>query len=201
MTYNSRQKGNVGHAGILSPSRPDATDDFKGFQWGGRLNNVLVHNGKVVDGGSKGLAYSTGVDLGGVTGAELKNVIVEVAADDCFGIKVGPRSEVHHITVNHTTRKVTNRHQQLASIYAGVESDVHHCLVLDGPQEGVKALNGSRVHHNLIKLNTKVTNGYGVIGYGQKDLKIYSNRIENRNGRGIHLSEKSSGWEVYGSLR
>ncbi|MFB3892924.1 MAG: hypothetical protein ACE15C_12965 [Phycisphaerae bacterium] len=198
ITYNSRQSGNIGHAGILLPGRPDATEDFEGFIWGKR-RNITVANGRIVDGAGEGLAYCTGLNLEGAQNAEVSNVIVEVAAPDTFGLVVGPKSKVHDVTIIHNGKVVTNRHQQVADLATGDGCEVYGCLLEGGPQEGVKAGSGTSVHDNLIKLRTTVTNGYGVLGYGQKNLKVFNNWIINYNGRGIHLSEKSEGWNVWGN--
>ena len=169
MTYTSRRKGNVGHAGILCPSRPDATEDFKGFRWNAKFANVVVRNGKVVDGTGEKLAYSHGMDLTGARGVLVENVVIEVTAPDTVALSVGPKAEVRHVTILHNGTHVTNRHAQLANIAVGPGSTVHHCWLEGGPQVGVKARNGSTVHHNLI----------------------------SHNGRGIHIANKSTNWNVH----
>jgi len=195
-TYNSWQKGNIGHAGILCPARPDRTQDFAGFRWNSRFTGVVVRNGKVRDGTGAGLAYSNGIDLGGTVGAVVENVTVEVSAPDSFGVIVGRDAKVRRTTVLHTGTHVTNRHQQVADVALGPGAELSRCLLDGGPQAGVKAGTGSRIHHNLIRHRAAVTNGYGVQGYGQSNVRIFGNRIVAYNGRGIHLSEKGSGWEV-----
>lgn len=199
MTYNSRRKGNVGHAGILLPNRPDAQLQFEGFAWNSssRTKNVTVRNGKIVDGAGKDLAYSHGINLAGAGGALVQDVIVEVDAPDTFGIAVGPGSKLLHTTVVHNGTHVSNRHQQVADVDLGENSEIAWCLLDGGPQAGVKARNGSIVHHNIIKHRAVVTNCYGVQGYGQKDIQVYANKIMPYNGRGLHVSEKSSNWDVH----
>ncbi len=197
MTYNSRQKGNVGHAGILLPGRPDRTGDFDGWTWNTRHKGVAIRNGRVTDGAGKGLAYCNGIDVGGTAGVVIENVLVEVAAPDTFGIVAGAGARLRNVTVIHKGTVVSNRHQVVADVAVGPDSEVAQCLLDGGPQTGVKVRDRSRVHHNLIRTRTTVTNGYGVGGYGQEGVRIDHNHIVARNGRGIHLSEKSSGWRVH----
>ena len=188
ITYNSWRKGNIGHAGILCPGRPDRAQDFKGFRWNSRYKNVVVKNGKVQDGTGKGLAYSNGIDLGGAQGAVVENVVIEVAAPDTFGLIVGAGGKVRNVTIIHKGTHVTNRHQQVADIATGRDCEVSYCRLEGGPQAGIKAGSGTEVHHNVIRHRATVTNCYGVQGYGQKNVKVHHYLIVPYNGRGIHLS-------------
>ena len=125
VTYNSWQSGNVGHAGIMSPSRPDRTDDFPGaFGWNPSRPNVVIGNGRIVQGNGSGLAYSHGIDLGGCQGAELHDLIIEVDAPDTQGLLVGRDADVHHMTFLHGGTHVTNRHQQLAVVVLSAGGEI-----------------------------------------------------------------------------
>jgi hypothetical protein len=199
MTYNSRQKGNIGHAGILLPSRPDAQAQFEGFHWNSdsRIKNVTVRNGKIIDGKGKGLAYGHGIQLSGAGDSRIENVIIEVDTPDTFGLAIGKDGKVKHVTVVHKGTHVSNRHQQVADVNLGPGGEMSWCLLDGGPQAGVKAHNGAKVHHNIIKHRAVVTNCYGVQGYGQKDIQVFANKIMPYNGRGLHVSEKSSNWNVH----
>jgi len=197
ITYTSRKSGNIGHAGILLPSRPDATTDFEGFRWNSRRPGIVVKNGIIADGEGEDLAYSAGIVLGGAAGAEIHNVRIEIDARDTFGLTTGKAAKVHHVTVINRSTHVSNRHAQVASIQTSDHSEVFKCLIEGGPQNGVLAASGTSVHHNIIRHRATVTNCYGVAGYRQKDVKIFNNRIMPYNGRGIHLSTKSSGWLVH----
>ena len=199
MTYNSRQKGNVGHAGIRLPARPDVTEDWpKGvFGWNPRRTGIVVRNGRVTHGTGEGLAYSPAVDLGGAQGVEVSNLRIDMSAPDSEGLIVGKGGTAQHCTLRHSGTHVTNRHQMLAVIVAGAEAEIARCRIDGGPQIGVKATAGSRVHDNIIEHRATVTNCYGVAGYGQPDVQVFHNRIAPANGRGIHLSEKSRRWRVH----
>jgi len=198
ITYNSRQKGNVGHGAVVCPSRPDVTEDWPGvFRWNVKLEGVVVKNGKIKSGGGEGLCYSPALNLGGLDGAEIHDLIVEIDLPDSEGITTGPNTRLHHVTFIHGGRHVSNRHAQCAVVVAGRGSEVSRCKIDGGPQVGVKALTDSNVHHNEIRQRAVVTNGYGVQGYRQSNVKVHHNTIVPHNGRGVHLSEKSDGWEVH----
>lgn len=198
ITYNSRQKGNVGHGAVVCPSRPDVTEDWPGvFRWNAKLEGVVVKNGKIKSGGGEGLCYSPALNLGGLDGAEIHDLIVEIDLPDSEAIITGPNTKLHHATFIHGGRHVSNRHAQCAVVVAGRGSEVSRCKIDGGPQVGVKALTDSNVHHNVIRQRAVVTNGYGVQGYRQGNVKVHHNTIAPHNGRGVHLSEKSDGWEVH----
>jgi hypothetical protein len=197
ITYNSRKTGNVGHSGILLPGRPDITEDFPGFMWNSRRRGIAIRNGRIVEGAGEGLAYTVGLQLGGAMGAQVENLSVEVAAPDAFGVELGPECKLSRTTVIHKGTHVTNRHAQVADIQMAPGGEVCRCLLEGGPQAGIKAATGASIHDNLIRHRATATNGYGVMGYGQKAVKVFSNRIMAYNGRGIHLSEKSEGWDVH----
>jgi len=82
-------------------------------------------------------------------------------------------------------------------IVSGPDAEVSDCRLLGGPQVGVKAMSGAEIHHNEIRINVVVTNGYGIQGYGQKNVHAHHNLIIAANGRGLHVSEKSTGWNVH----
>jgi len=197
MTYTSRRSGNVGHAGILLPSRPDATADFKGFRWNSRRPGIVIKNGTIADGAGKGLSYSAGIQLAGAAGAKVQNVRIEIAAPDTFGLVVGKDAKVHHVTIINNSTHVTNRHAPMASIQTSSDCEVFKCLIEGGPQMGVKAGSGTSIHHNIVRHRATVTNCYGVAGYRKENVRVFHNRIISYNGRGIHLSERSSGWLVH----
>ncbi len=197
ITYTSRRSGNIGHAGILLPSRPDATADFEGFRWNSRRPGIVVKNGTIADGAGEGLSYSAGIQLAGAAGATVENVRIEIAAADTFGLVVGKDAKVRHVTFINNSTHVTNRHAQMASIQTSSDCEVSKCLIDGGPQMGVKAGSGTSVHHNIIRQRATVTNCYGVAGYHKENVRVFNNRIMPYNGRGIHLSEKSSGWLVH----
>jgi hypothetical protein len=69
-------------------------------------------------------------------------------------------------------------------------------MIEGGAQAGIKAADGTDIHHNDIRQNATASNGYGVQGYGRKNVHVHHNRIVPANGRGIHVSEKSVGWVV-----
>ncbi|MBC8871891.1 MAG: right-handed parallel beta-helix repeat-containing protein [Planctomycetes bacterium] len=197
MTYTSRRSGNIGHAGVLLPGRPDATADFEGFRWNSRRPGIVVKNGTIADGAGRGLSYSAGIQLAGAAGATVENVRIEIAAPDTFGLVVGKDAKVRHVTINNKSTHVSNRHAQMASIQTSSDCEVSKCLVEGGPQIGVKAGSGTSVHHNIIRQRATVTNCYGVAGYRKENVRVFNNKIMSYNGRGIHLSEKSSGWLVH----
>ncbi len=86
----------------------------------------------------------------------------------------------------------------LNGILTGNGSEVFLCHVDGVPQVGIFCSSDSKIHHNFVRHNTTVTNGYGLCGYAQKNVKVYSNVIIARNGRGIQLTPgKCTGWEVY----
>ena len=132
MTYTSRKSGNIGHAGILLPSRPDATADFEGFRWNSRRPGIVVTNGTIADGTGEGLSYSAGIQLAGATGAKVENVRIEIAAPDTFGLTVGKGAKVRHVTIINTSTHVANRHAQMASIQTSSDCEVTKCLVEGG---------------------------------------------------------------------
>ena len=134
MTYTSRRSGNIGHAGILLPSRPDATADFKGFRWNSRRPGIVVKNGTIADGAGKGLSHSAGIQLAGAAGTKVQNVRIEIAAPDTFGLVVGKDAKVRHVTIINNSTHVTNRHAQMASIQTSSDCEVFKCLIEGGPQ-------------------------------------------------------------------
>ena len=196
-TYNSLQSGNVGHHAIYVTGDPRSSKDAPKAGWNYRFTGVVIRNGRIRHGLGKGLAYSDAIDVSGTVGCEISNLVIELSAPDTGAIVGGRRSKIHHCKITHTGTHVTNRHQGLAVIVSGPESEVSDCTLQGGPQLGVKASSGSHIHHNDIRHNATVTNCYGIAGYGQKNVHAHHNRIIATNGRGLHVSEKSVGWRVH----
>lgn len=195
-TYNGLQSGNVGHHGIYAPASPrEGKDSPVPIRWNTRRKGIVIRNGTVRHGGD--ISYSDAVYLTGSTGAEVRDLTIEVSAPDSSAIVGGHQSRIHDCRIIHTGTHVSNRHQQLAVIVSGQDAEIWNCTIEGGPQVGIKALDGSHIHHNDIRQNTTATNGYGVQGYGQKNVHVHHNRIIPTNGPGIHVSEKSVGWRVH----
>lgn len=196
MTYNSLQSGNVGHHAIYVTSDPRASKDAANPGWNYRFTGVVIRNGTIKS-GAGGISYSDAINVSGTIGCEIANLVFEMNAADSSAVIAGSKTKLHDCTFRDTNTVVSNRHAQLAVIVCGPETEVSNCVIDGGAQAGVKAADGSHVHHNDIRQNATATNCYGVQGYGQKDIEIDHNLIIPKNGRGIHCSEKSSGWKVH----
>ena len=204
MTYNSLQPrrgapgANVGHHGIYAPASPrHGKDSPTPTRWNTKRKGIVIRNGLIRHGDGNGLAYSDAVMVNGTVGCEIHDLTIEVSAPDSSGIIGGGGAKIHDCRIVHTGTHVSNRHQILAAIVAGAGSEVYNNTIDGGPQAGIKAAHGAHIHHNDIRHNATVTNCYGILGYGQKDVHAHHNLIISKNGRGIHISEKSSGWHVH----
>ncbi len=197
ITYNSLQSGNVGHHAIYVTTDPRRSKDAPvKVGWNYRFTGVVITNGRIKS-GAGGISYSDAIDVSGTVNCEIKDLTIEVDAPDSSAIIGGRKSKIHDCKLIHTGTHVSNRHAQLAVIVSGADAEVYNCTLLGGPQVGIKATSGSEIHHNEIRINVVVTNGYGIQGYGQKNIHAHHNRIIAKNGRGLHVSEKSVGWRVH----
>ncbi|MFB3892923.1 MAG: putative Ig domain-containing protein [Phycisphaerae bacterium] len=195
-TYNSLQSGNVGHWGVVCTNDKRDTADFA-FGWNAKYAGVVVKNGRILQGSGTGLAYSNGVGLTGTMGAQVEDLIVGVSAPDSSNIILGTNSLLHNTTLTSTGTIVSNRHAELGQVVMGPGAQAWDNILDGSPQSGFKAAGTVVIHDNLIKTRAAVTNGYAIIGWKTPGVTAYNNDIVAYNGRGIHLSEGSSGWNVY----
>ena len=197
ITYNGKRSGNVGHHGIYVPGSPRHGKDAPvKIGWNGRLKGIVIRNGKIRH-GNGGISYSDAILANGTLGCEIANMDIAISAPDSSAIIGGWETKIHDNRIVHTGTHVTNRHAQLGVIVSGLGSKVYNNTIIGGPQVGVKAMTGAEIHHNEIRQNATVTNCYGVQGYGQNNIHVHHNKIIPKNGRGIHVSEKSVGWKVH----
>ncbi len=131
----------------------------------------------------------------GAKEAKVYNLIVDVSEPDSEAMIIGANSKVYNCTFNDTVTQVSNRHQVLCVVLLGEGSEIYNCLLEGAPQTGIKTKSNSEVHDNIIKMRVTVTNGYGVQGYNDKNVKVHHNKIVPYDGRGIHV--RGSGWDVH----
>ncbi|NRA39498.1 MAG: right-handed parallel beta-helix repeat-containing protein [Planctomycetes bacterium] len=193
---------NLGHSAVVCPANPAETQDWKGsfphnLGNGDKAKGLVIKNGRITQGKGKGLAFSPGLLLGGARGAQVHNLIIDVAAPDSQAVVMGPLSKIYNCSFNSTVTEVSNRHAQLPSVRLGKGSEIYHCFIDGSPQVGIKATDDSHIHDNIIKMRVTVTNGYGVQGYRQKNVQVHHNTIIPYEGRGVHISERGSNWDVH----
>jgi len=229
MTYNAlipkpgAKSRNVGHFGIFYCRDPRMAPDssrFAASKWGQGLKRISIISsrpgGRIVQ-GDGGASYGAAIMLDGaedvaITGADpsgTKNLLLEVHGPDFFCINCGTSKlvKVSDLIIRHKGLVVTNRHAIVSALEIGEGLDArdHRSLAskveIDGsPQAGIVIKGGNAlVVGNHISQNVTVTNGYGVQGYRSKNVEVADNVIVPKNGRGIHLSEYSSGWDVHGN--
>ncbi len=201
---NDRKVGpvskNLGHSAIVASRGPGGTQDWPDemLSWSNATRKgFILKNGRITQGKGEGLAYSPALMLGGASEAKIYNLIVDVSEPDSEALLIGPNSKVYNCTFNDTVTQVSNRHKIMCVVNLGVDSEIYNCLLDGSPQSGVKTKDGGNVHDNIIKMRVTATNGYGVQGYGQDDVKVHHNKIMPYDGRGIHVSEKGSNWDVH----
>ncbi|MCZ7644609.1 MAG: right-handed parallel beta-helix repeat-containing protein [Planctomycetota bacterium] len=200
ITYAGKRKGNVGHCAVVSPGRPDRCLDFpEAFNGWGRsqVTGLVLRNGRIVQGRGEGLQFCECVCLYGASAPELHDLIIEYHAADTTGLATGGGAKIHHVTIKSSSTKVSNRHRVLKAILPGDGSEVSFCRIEGVPHLGIYAADGAKIHHNFIRHRATATNGYGINGYHQKNVELYSNVIIAHNGRGIQVSEQADNWKVY----
>ena len=165
----------------------------EGFGGGSRF---ALRNGWIEQGPGGGKSCFA-VYVRGCRGLEIARIASEVHSrdSDSFHLRGCSDVNVHHNHFVSKVRRVTNRHWPGTGVITVLALagplDVHHNVIDGGGQWGIR-VSGSgghlaRVHHNVIRHRSYVTNGYAV-GAHARNMEIFANVIKPVAGRGVHLT-------------
>lgn len=182
-----------GHS-VLYGKRPQGDENY-GVQIGlWNFRNVAVLNGSIIQAepyapGGRGKRWETPYGTGScpiwgrtVFGGEFAGLYIRYGGDDTSGINLwGSSHHIHHNTIEDVGTVVSDRHKGLAAIegpaYPG--RHVHHNLIIRTRHNGIRCGMKSKVHHNVVYVDSVETNSAGVSAGGE----ISNNKI---SGVGTH---------------
>jgi hypothetical protein len=183
----------------------DGFPDLPAEAYGG-ADRVTVLNGNIVQAdGNDGWRH--GVYMRGCAECTLSRLRVTVDDPDSYNLHFRYCAGLiidHNHLINRVV-SVENRHYpgnkviSVPNIAEGV-FEIHHNLIEGGAQWGIFMSDDDGntadvvCHHNEIRHDTVVTNGYG-IGAHADGLEIFANLILPQSGRGIHIT--GDGDQVY----
>ena len=189
-------------SGIVMRTYFDAirTPDLVGMPNPGTHKNIVIKNGRIVEGAGKGVKYRA-IHKSDSGYLEVDHVYTEVSGIDAsnFWGEYSSNTVIHDSNfTNHAAYVINRMALDNFPVYIGSDSKFYNNTI-EGGQGGVSTLGFSNIeiYNNTFRINATVSNHYAVTTYKSDNITVHHNRFESGIGPGIMFSSQTANSTIH----